>query len=127
MGKKLVHSGHYRNGRNAIDVKLSLIEFEEDGLHFVYSPALDLTGYGKTELEAQDSYGQAMEEFLRYTTTKKTILKELGRLGWKISKKKMVAAPSLTELIQSRDYLVEIFTEKQYRKKDQTVSIPAFV
>jgi len=54
MGKNLMHSGQYRDGKNAVNVKLSLIEFEEDGLHFVYSPALDLTGYGKTEESARN-------------------------------------------------------------------------
>ncbi len=126
MGKNLIHSGRYQDGRKVVDVKLSLIEFEEDGLFFVYSPALDLSGYGKTEREATDSYNLAMEEFLRYTTNKDSIFQELKRLGWKISKMKKVSAPSLPELLHSRDYLVEIFTEKQFRKVDQTVRLPAF-
>ena len=127
MGKKLMHSGQYRDGKNAVNVKLSLIEFEEDGLHFVYSPALDLTGYGKTEESAKESYTLAMEEFIKYTTHKNTLLDELERLGWTISSKKnLVSAPSLPDLIQNREYLVEIFTEKEYRKVDRTVSIPAF-
>lgn len=121
-----MHSGQYRDGKNSVNVKLSLIEFEEDGLHFVYSPALDLTGYGKTEEEATESYHEAMEEFLIYTTNKQTILDELERLGWTVSNKNKVSAPSLPELIQNRDYLVQIFTDKEYRKVDRTVRIPAF-
>ena len=126
MGKNVVHSGRYRDGKNAIDVKLSLIEFEEDGVHFVYSPALDLTGYGKTEKEAENSYSIAMEEFIRYTATKDTIFQELKRLGWKVSKNHKVTVPSLPDLIKNREYLVEIFTDKEYRKIDRQVSIPAF-
>jgi len=125
MPKNLGHSSQYRDGRNWVNVKLSLIEFEEDGLHFVYSPALDLTGYGKTEVEAKESYDIAMEEFLTYTTHKETVFKELERLGWTISKKKKISAPSLPELLQSRSYLEEIFTEKQFRKTDENVAIPA--
>ena len=69
-----------------------------------------------------------MEEFIKYTTHKNTLLDELERLSWTISSKKnLVSAPSLPDLIQNRDYLVEIFTEKEYRKVDRTVSIPAFV
>jgi len=125
MPKNLGHTSQYRDGRNWVNVKLSLIEFEEDGLYFVYSPALDLTGYGKTEVEAKESYNIAMEEFLTYTTHKETVFEELERLGWTISKKKKISAPSLPELLQSRSYLEEIFTEKQFRKTDENVAIPA--
>ncbi|MFN5169670.1 MAG: hypothetical protein ACK5DD_08600 [Cyclobacteriaceae bacterium] len=124
MGKKLSHTSQYRDDHKRINVKLSLIEFEEDGLHFIYSPALDLTGYGKTEEEAKESYNLAMEEFLRYTSNKETIFHELQRLGWSVSKKK-VAAPSLSSLLKSRAYLEEIFTEKNFRKTDETIAIPA--
>lgn len=125
MPNNLGHTSHYRDGANWINVKLSLIEFEEEGLHFIYSPALDLTGYGKTEAEAKVSYNLAMEEFLKYTSNKETVFKELERLGWTISKQKKVTAPSLSALLQSRSYLEEIFTEKNFRKTDETIAIPA--
>jgi hypothetical protein len=124
MAKKLDHTTQYRDNNNWINVKLSLIEFEEEGLYFIYSPALDLTGYGKTDEEAKESYNLAMEEFLKYTVNKETIYQELERLGWTISNKK-VSAPSLSTLIQNREYLEEIFTEKTFRKTDHTVAIPA--
>lgn len=125
MPQKLGHTSQYRDGHNWINVKLSLIEFEEEGLHFIYSPALDLTGYGKTEEKARESYNLAMEEFLKYTSNKETVFQELERLGWTISNKKKVKAPSLSSLLQSRSYLEEIFTEKNFRKTDETVAIPA--
>lgn len=112
MTKELGHTSQYTDGHKWVKVKLSLIEFEEDGLHFIYSPALDLTGYGKTEEEAKTSYNLAMEEFLKYTSNKETLLKELQRLGWTVNTKKNLAAPSLSSMIQSRSYLEEIFTEK---------------
>jgi hypothetical protein len=125
MPKNIGHTSQYKTGHKSINVKLSLIEFKEDGLYFIYSPALDLTGYGKTENEAKQSYNLAMEEFLKYTTHKETIFKELKRLGWTISKKKKLSAPSLSALLQSRSYLDKIFTDKNFRKTDETVSIPA--
>ncbi|MBS1681624.1 MAG: hypothetical protein JST48_07925 [Bacteroidetes bacterium] len=124
MAKNIGHTSRYEDGRHHINVKLSLIEFEEDGLHFVYSPALDLTGYGVNEKDARDSYDVAMEEFLKYTTNKETINKELQRLGWRVTNTK-IQAPTLPELIQSREYLEKIFTEKAYRKTDENVAIPA--
>lgn len=125
MSKNLGHTAQYQDGRNWITVNLSLIEFEEEGLHFVYSPALDLTGYGKTEDAARESYALAMEEFLKYTSSKESTLKVLERLGWTVSNKKKVTAPSLSALIQSRSYLEEIFTEKNFRKTNENVTIPA--
>lgn len=125
MSKNLGHESRYSDGSKLINVKLSVIEFEEEGLHFIYSPALDLTGYGKTEEEAKESYNLAMEEFLRYTANKKTAFEVLKRLGWTVSDKKKVSAPSLSTLIQSRKYLEEIFTEKDFRKTHQNVAIPA--
>ena len=125
MPKNIGHESHYQDGGKMINVKLSLIEFEEDGLFFIYSPALDLTGYGKTEPEARDSYNLAMEEFLRYTHHKKTAFTVLEKLGWTITKNKKVSAPSLSTLIQSRRYLEEIFTEKDFRKTHENVAIPA--
>ena len=86
---------------------------------------MDLTGYGKTEEEAKKSYDLAMEEFLKYTSSKETTLQILEQLGWTVSNKKKVTAPSLSALIQSRSYLEEIFTEKKFRKSDENVAIPA--
>ena len=126
MPNKIGHEAHYNDDKHSVNVKLSLIEFEEDGFFFVYSPALDLTGYGKTHEEARDSYNVAMEEFIKYTTNKKTIAEVLANLGWNVSKKKRISAPSLSELLQSRVYLEEIFTEKQFRKTDEEVNIPSF-
>jgi hypothetical protein len=126
MPNKIGHEAHYNDDKHSVNVKLSLIEFEEDGLFFVYSPALDLTGYGKTHEEARDSYNVAMEEFIKYTTNKKTTAEVLANLGWNVSKKKRISAPSLSELLQSRVYLEEIFTEKQFRKTDEEVNIPSF-
>jgi hypothetical protein len=67
-----------------------------------------------------------MEEFLRYTSNKETAHEVLESLGWTITKKKNISAPSLSELIKNRSYLEEIFTEKQFRKTDETVTLPAF-
>jgi hypothetical protein len=117
MAKKIVE----------FDVELAVIEFKENGLYFVYSPALDITGYGKTKSEAKASYRLTVEEFLRYTYNKRTLVKELERLGWSVSKKKEVSVPKLSALIQKRSYLEEILTEKKFNKTDERLTLPAFV
>lgn len=125
MAKKLGHISKYKDGQKSIVVNLSLIEFEDDGIHFIYSPDLDLTGYGKREEDAKDSFNLAMEEFLTYTSRKGTIIKVLTKLGWKVTKKEKLSAPSLSELVRTRSYLEEILTEKDFRKTSTSVAIPA--
>ena len=117
---------HYQDGRHKVDVKVTIIEFEEDGVHFIYSPMLDLTGYGKTIEEARASYEEACTEFIRYTANKGTVVEELKRLGWNVSNKNKIKAPQLTDLIQNREYLEDIFnTRGNFIKRDETLAIPA--
>ena len=65
-------------------VGLSLVEFEEENVTIVYSPALDLSGYGYSQEEAKQSFSEALNEFLRYTTNKNSLDKVLKDLGWAI-------------------------------------------
>jgi hypothetical protein len=117
--------GNFKNLGNEVKFQLPIITFSEDGVFFFYTPALDLTGYGKTEEEAKSSFEETLGQFLDYTTHKKTLLSELKKLGWKVSKKTS-RPPSLVEMINKNDYLAEIFEEKQYRKFHKTISLPAF-
>ena len=116
--------GNFSNNRGKIDFNLPVIKFQEDDVFFYYTPALDLTGYGKTEQEAYDSFQQSLGQFLDYTTNKKTLFGQLKKLGWKVNKKSWVV-PSLKDMIIENDYLAEIFEEKAYTKFNHTVSFPA--
>ena len=47
----------YDLGKGRLDVGLTvLIWTDENGIHYCYSPTLDLTGYGKTETDAKISF-----------------------------------------------------------------------
>ena len=65
--------GQYKSNTDSIKVNLALFHFTEESLHFIYSPDLDLTGYGNTKEEAKTSFKVSLDEFLRYTTNKKTL------------------------------------------------------
>jgi hypothetical protein len=116
--------GNFVNREGRINFNLPIIKFEEDNLFFFYTPALDLTGYGKTEAEAEQSFQQTLGQFLDYSTNNKTLYSELKKLGW-IVKGKQVRVPSLKEMLINNQYLTEIFEEKNYSKFDQVVSLPA--
>lgn len=120
--------GRYAADRKQHEVRLSLLKFKEDDVLIIYSPSLDLSGYGKDLRSAKRSFEIAMEEFVRYTTNKGTLVKELKQLGWKISGSKnqpKYQPPHLDELFVKRPYLGEIFRDKEFHRYDQEVALPA--
>ena len=102
-------------------ITLQLISFEEDGLTFVYAPALDLTGYGKNEDEAKRSFEITLKEFVKYTDNKSAIVKELEKHGWVVKKKgnlnKGVKAPSYIDMLENN---FEIIKPENVTLKNQT-------
>lgn len=108
-------------------VKMSLgvtvLIWEEDGLHYTMSPSLDITGYGKTEIEAKASFEVMLQEFVTYTHRKKTIFQELERLGWAVNRKrKRVVAPDMLDMIKENEELKDVIN-KDYRKYERTVEL----
>lgn len=79
--------GNFRNRESKIRFNLPVIMFREEDVYFYYTPALDLTGYGKTEEEAKNSFQETLGQFLDYTTHKKTLLSELKKLSWNVKGK----------------------------------------
>ena len=128
--QNLNFSGNFSNDQAKVSVIVGVFQFQEDGNTIIYSPAFDLSGYGKDLKEAKHSFEVTLDEFLDYTIKKKTFVKELNRLGWKLKqsdiKKKKIKAPELATLITKNDYLAEILNEKNFTKFDQTISVPAF-
>jgi hypothetical protein len=118
--------GNFKNKTGGVDFNLPLITFKEDNVFFAYSPALDLSGYGNSEEKAKASFDETLTQFFDYTTNKKTFVKELEKLGWKVSKNKASSPPSLIDMVNRNQYLAEIFEEKQYSKSYKTINIPAF-
>jgi len=121
--------GNFRSEKMECHVVLSLISFIEDEVNIIYSPALDLSGYGKTEPEAKESFQMALNEFIRYTSNKGTFNAELEKMGWKISHKKThptYIPPYLDELLGKNNYLSEVVRNKDFNKFNQQITIPAF-
>ncbi len=125
--ENLKFKGDFASNGERVNLDISLFEFEEDGVMFVYSPGFDLSGYGKTRAEARASFEIAVQEFFKYTLNKNTLISELKRLGWdvKMTKKKgRFKAPDLASQISKNDYLADILNDKQFTKFNQTVSMP---
>lgn len=82
--KNLNFSGQFANDSTNLSLTVNLFQFREKGNVIIYSPAFDLSGYGKSIAEAKESFEVTIGEFLNYTIHKRTLIKELKRLGWKV-------------------------------------------
>lgn len=130
MAKYIFH-GEIETTANTIKVKLLLFHFEDENkISFIYSPHLDLTGYGTNLEEAQQSFQIALEDFVDYTLKKKTLGKVLHQLGWTIKglskKPKRLIAPSITTIISENKYVSEIFDKYPVNTFHREVGLPVF-
>lgn len=128
---KYIFESDFKNKTDNVKVKLLLVHFEdESNIHFIYSPHLDLTGYGKKLDEAKESFKIVFENFVDYTLKKRTIGKVLKNLGWElkgnVKKPKRILAPSITSVIKENDYVSEIFDKYPVNTYHQVVGIPAY-
>ena len=127
-----IFEGKYQNKSASVKVKLLLFHFEDENkVHFIYSPHLDLTGYGNTFEESRKSFEIVFEDFVDYTLKKKTLGKVLTGLGWKLKgsaqKLKKVIAPSITSVIKDNEYVSEIFDKYPVNTYHQEVGLPSFI
>lgn len=129
---KFQFKGNFKNDQGGVKVNLILVSFQdENGIQFIYSPHLDLTGYGNTEQEAKDSFNIAFEDFVDYTIKKRTLPSILEKLGWTLKggtkkKPKKINAPSLGDVIKDNDYVSEIFDTYPTSTRHAELEMPAF-
>lgn len=103
-----------------VKLNVPLIIFREGSTVIAFCPVLDLSGYGKTEREAKESFEIVVSEFLDYTTKKRTLDKELKKLGWSVSKNAKKASPPDWCKVTDKS----IF-EKDFKKVHQPILMPA--
>lgn len=111
-------------GNGKYNVALSLIEFEEENVTIIYSPALDVSGYGYNHSEARSSFTEALHEFFIYTTNKNTLDKVLKDLGWAIKgskNKPKYDPPKDSDLVSSNPVYNEIVNSKSYSVSKEKV------
>lgn len=127
MAKYKIAAGYKGKDGSIHSINLSLISFEEDSIYYVYSPALDLTGYGNSEDEAKKSFEVNLEEFIKYTDNKGTLIKEFQKLGWNVKIKgkniKSIKAPTYKEMLKHNEEFNKIVNEKTYKQTFQSVEI----
>lgn len=117
MGKLRTKS-LFNNGKGRIKVSLDLIEFKENNAYIIYSPALDLSGYGYTRREAMNSFSETIRAFLDYAQQNNTLEAELRKLGWNVKQKNDndVHPPDLFFLMQKNQQLKDIINHQEFKK-----------
>lgn len=129
---KYIFEGKYQNKSASVKVKLLLFNFEDENkVNFIYSPHLDLTGYGNNVEEARKSFEIVFEDFVDYTLKKKTLGKVMADLGWELKgsakRPKKIIAPSITSIIKDNEFISEIFNKFPVSTYHQEVDLPTFV
>lgn len=122
-------TGAFKTDRGFVKISLAIIKFEEDGYKIIYCPAIDVSGYGLTDEEAEESFKISLSEFFRYTINKGTFDDELRRMGWIIpkSKHKQMTPPTMSKLLSENDNFSRIFNDHTYIKTDRTIDFPVAV
>lgn len=122
MDKKRANA-KYSDGNKNVELSVSIFLWEEDSIFYVYSPALDLTGYGLSTEEARVSFETVLQEFIVYTHNNKTIFKELENLGWAVNKRKRrVISPDFEDMLTDNEHFNQLFKSKNLVRDSSNVN-----
>jgi hypothetical protein len=111
---------------DGIEVRLALLSYIDSNVHVIYSPALDLYGYGNDENEARDSFSITLDEYISFATTQNTLAQDLQRLGWTINPQHhSVKMPLWTNLLATNPHLYDVVANRPFKKFDQPTRFPA--
>jgi hypothetical protein len=119
--------GIWKHGNKTVDIKVSLIIFNDSDNVVAYCPALDLSGYGKNEDEAIESFKVVSGEYFLYSTNKDTFLKDLQQHGWKLPRHKHQnpVQPEMSYLLRTNSEFNRVFNNFPFKKIDHHFAIPA--
>ncbi len=115
-----------RKSKKGVLINILILNFQdESGVHYVYAPQLDLTGYGESPEEALASFDIVLKDFFDYGIKKKTLDAELRRLGWRKAKTTEYKVPTASELPDER--FSNFFDEyPNVQSQKRPYNIPAF-
>jgi len=127
MRENIYYNAAFANKRSVIKTELSLISFVEDNVFFVYCPALDLTGYGNNEDEAQQSFSQTLKMYFEDTIDKNTLIKDLERHGWVVNKHNKLKSPDFDYLFKNNRQFKSIVNNRDFIKYNKQIQFPECV
>ena len=105
-----------------ISIRVSVYTFREGDNVIAYCPSLDLSGYGRTQKEAKESFGVVMKDYLDYCTSEGTLHEDLISHGWQMEPRH-AAEPALQHMIRRNRELRDILDMPHYSKFSKTASV----
>ena len=118
-----------KNAQVIAKAMVVLFSFQDEDNYIVYSPQLDISGYGKTQKEALSSFDYCLAGFLDYSVKNETLFDELTCLGWKLKKGtnnnlKQIKAPSWSDIIKKNQSLKVLLSEYNISTQQREVEFP---
>ena len=71
--------------KTGINIRASVYTFREGDNVIAYCPSRDLSGYGRTQKEAKESFGIVKKDYLDYYSSEGTLHEDLLRHGWQMA------------------------------------------
>ena len=126
MGKpNLRYKGSFSHPKASGKLQLSLVTFmDDDGIHYVYCPALDLTGYGHTESDAKASFEKTIQLHMNYTINKETFIDDLKAHGWNLKNKNKISSPPFSVMLKLNKDFENIVEKRNFSKFTHELEIP---
>lgn len=109
----------------SVNSQLAVFLFREDENYIAYSPALDLSGYGKSEEEARQSFDIVLKEYFAYALSEGTLYQDLQKHGWNVHNDQ-ITTPCISVLIANSQELSDILEQKDFKKYNEPIQLPAF-
>ena len=118
-----------KNAQVIAKAMVVLFSFQDADNYIVYSPQLDISGYGKTQKEALSSFDYCLAGFLDHSVKNETLFDELTCLGWKLKKGtnnnlKQIKAPSWSDIIKKNQSLKVLLSEYNISTQQIEVEFP---
>ena len=107
--KSYLCKGDFNTNHTHLKFNVIIFSFtDENNLHFIFSPQLDISAYGTTESEAKEAFEIHLEEFFKYTFENNTLEDVLSDLGWGLNKQK-IEAPPIARFMKKESQLSDLF------------------
>jgi hypothetical protein len=106
--------------RTKVNIQFKI--FIDDVFYVVFSPELQLSGYGKIQKSVQKDFDQSVKLFIEELVKKGALLKALLELGWTL-KRDSIKPPAISNIIFSE---INIPTAQFLSIWDKEIVMPVF-
>ena len=119
------YNGNFNNTKATIKMQLPVVAYvDDDSIHYIYCPALDLAGYGYSDREAETSFEQTLKIYLDYTVNKQTLIADLKAHGWNLKNRKNLVSPPFSDLIKHNKDFESIVDQRNFKKFTRELEVP---